>query len=61
MQKCEKERQECEKIRHENLFEIGNWLHESVVVSNDEVMDLIGRNLVKICDALHDLLPFVQF
>lgn len=36
MQQCEIERQECEMIRHSNLFEIGNWLHESVVVSNDE-------------------------
>lgn len=36
MTKCEVERQECEKIRHNNLFEIGNWLHESVVISNDE-------------------------
>lgn len=37
MQRCEAELLECEKIRHDNLFEIGNWLHESVVVSNDEV------------------------
>lgn len=37
MQNCEKERLECEKVRHSNLFEIGNWLHDSVVVSNDEV------------------------
>lgn len=36
MQQCETDRQECEKMRHSNLFEIGNWLHESVVVSNDE-------------------------
>ena len=37
MKQCDAERIECEKIRHHNLFEVGNWLHESVVVSNDEV------------------------
>lgn len=43
MQQCETERQECEKIRHSSLFEIGNWLHESVVVSNDEDENEICR------------------
>jgi len=43
MTKCEVERQECEKIRHNNLFEIGNWLHESVVISNDEDENEIVR------------------
>ena len=38
MKKCVAERLECEKTRHSNLFEIGNWLHESVVVSNNEVI-----------------------
>jgi len=45
MQKCEQERQECEKSRHSNLFEIGNWLHESVVISNDEDENEIVRTI----------------
>jgi len=36
IQQCDNDRIECEKKRHASLFEIGNWLHESVVVSNDE-------------------------
>ena len=41
MKKCVAERVECEKVRHSNLFEVGNWLHESVVVSKDEVQSVI--------------------
>jgi len=43
MQQCDLDRQDCEKIRHKNLFEIGNWLHDSVVVSNDEEENEIIR------------------
>jgi len=43
MHKCEVDRQELEKIRHSNLFEIGNWLHNSVVISNDEEENEIVR------------------
>jgi len=43
MKKCVAERVECEKTRHSNLFEIGNWLHESVVVSNNEDENEIVR------------------
>ena len=35
--KCDLRRQEFEKIRLENLREIGNILHDSVPISNDEV------------------------
>jgi len=42
MKKCVAERLECEKVRHSNLFEIGNWLHDSVVVSKDEVIYIIA-------------------
>ena len=35
--KCNEERTSCETIRRENLMEIGNFLHESVIISNDEV------------------------
>ncbi|XP_047126420.1 serine--tRNA ligase, cytoplasmic isoform X1 [Hydra vulgaris] len=41
--KCESERVGCEKVRHECLFEVGNWLHDSVVVSNDEEENEIVR------------------
>ncbi|XP_071810548.1 serine--tRNA ligase, cytoplasmic-like [Asterias amurensis] len=34
--KCNENRVVCEKERRDNLMEIGNFLHESVIVSNDE-------------------------
>ena len=34
---CDQDRIECEKVRKANLMEIGNILHESVIISNDEV------------------------
>lgn len=45
MKLCDAERVECEKIRHSNLFEVGNWLHDSVVVSNDEAENNIVRTV----------------
>jgi len=45
MQQCDTDRVECEKVRHENHFEIGNWLHDSVVVSNDEDENEIVRTV----------------
>ena len=35
--KCDQDRIECESKRSESLREIGNFLHESVPISNDEV------------------------
>jgi len=43
MEQGEIDRQLCESNRHNHLFEIGNWLHESVVVSNDEEENEIVR------------------
>jgi len=43
MKKCDAERVELEKVRHDSLFEIGNWLHETVVVSNDEDQNEVVR------------------
>jgi len=64
MQQCETERQEYEKIRHSNLFEIGNWLHESVVVSNDEeeneVVRIVGDCTVKKKYSHVDLLQMID-
>ncbi|XP_072027104.1 serine--tRNA ligase, cytoplasmic-like [Amphiura filiformis] len=40
---CDQERAECEKVRKANLMEIGNILHESVVISNDEDENGIER------------------
>jgi len=37
IEKCDKKLQELETIRMNNLREIGNILHDSVPVSNDEV------------------------
>ena len=37
--KCNENRVVCEKERRDNLMEIGNFLHESVIVSNDEVRE----------------------
>jgi len=45
MKKCDTERVELEKTRHSSLFEIGNWLHESVVVSNDEDENEVVRTV----------------
>jgi seryl-tRNA synthetase len=39
MAKCDQERIECETKRGESLKEIGNFLHESVPISNDEDKD----------------------
>nr|XP_006820952.1 PREDICTED: serine--tRNA ligase, cytoplasmic [Saccoglossus kowalevskii] len=41
--KCNSERLEFEKVRNENLKEIGNMLHESVPISNDEDENEIVR------------------
>jgi len=64
MQQCEIERQEYEKIRHSNLFEIGNWLHESVVVSNDEeeneIVRIVGDCTVKKKYSHVDLLQMID-
>ena len=35
--KCHEEVIQVEQLRNERLFEVGNLLHESVPVSNDEV------------------------
>ena len=35
--KCDDERAECETLRRSALGEIGNLLHDSVIISNDEV------------------------
>ena len=35
--KCNEEVVNVEQLRNEKLFEVGNLLHESVPVSNDEV------------------------
>ena len=35
--KCNEEVIQVEQQRNEKLFEVGNFLHESVPVSNDEV------------------------
>jgi len=37
IRRCNEERVQCETERSEAMFEIGNLLHESVIVSNDEV------------------------
>lgn len=42
-EKTKVDRVDCEKERHQNLFEIGNFLHESVVISNDEEQNEIIR------------------
>lgn len=39
----EKQMEESEKIRNNSLREVGNWLHESVPVSNDEDENGIER------------------
>lgn len=38
---CNEEVLKVEQERNEKLFEVGNFLHESVPISNDEVLDLI--------------------
>jgi len=37
IRRCNEERAQCEMERNEAMFEIGNLLHESVIVSADEV------------------------
>jgi len=37
IRRCNEERIQCETERSEAMFEIGNLLHESVIVSADEV------------------------
>jgi len=37
IRRCNEERVQCEMERNEAMFEIGNLLHESVIVSADEV------------------------
>jgi len=40
IRRCNEERVQCETERNETMFEIGNLLHESVIVSADEVQQL---------------------
>jgi len=37
IRRCNDERLQCETERSEAMFEIGNLVHDSVIVSNDEV------------------------
>merc|ERR1719244_1017980 len=64
MKKCDLDRVELEKVRHSNLFEIGNWLHESVVVSNDEeeneVVRIVGDCTVRKKYSHVDLLHMID-
>lgn len=46
--KCNEQCAECEAKRFESLKEIGNLLHESVVISNDEVNCYSMTSLFKI-------------
>jgi len=46
MKRCNEERVQCETQRSEAMFEIGNLLHDSVIVSNDEVITVIIRVLI---------------
>ena len=39
--KCNKEVELVEHLRSDKLFQVGNILHESVPISNDEVRSLI--------------------
>lgn len=40
--KCDDDRVKCETSRNESLKEIGNVLHESVPISDDEVSGTFG-------------------
>ena len=40
--KCNEEVAQVEQLRNEKLFEVGNLLHESVPISNDEVCNWNG-------------------
>ena len=40
-EKCNEERKQIEAVRTENLVMIGNLLHPSVPISNDEVVELL--------------------
>merc|ERR1719348_2226997 len=64
MKKCDAERAELEKVRHDSLFEIGNWLHESVVVSKDEdeneVVRIVGDCTVRKKYSHVDLLQMID-
>ena len=61
--KCDSKRQELENTRLENLREIGNILHDSVPVSNDEVrkwlVDYVVLFLVEVFTGLQ-LFYFVK-
>ncbi|XP_071818158.1 serine--tRNA ligase, cytoplasmic-like [Apostichopus japonicus] len=43
MANCDEQRLECEKIRKDSLWEIGNLLHSSCVISNDEEENGVER------------------
>lgn len=43
MQKCDEQRLECEKTRKDSLWEIGNFLHSSCIISNDEEENGVER------------------
>ncbi|KXJ09409.1 Serine--tRNA ligase, cytoplasmic [Exaiptasia diaphana] len=43
MEKCNVEVVRLEKLRNDKLFEVGNWLHDSVHISNDEDENPIER------------------
>jgi len=64
MKRCDAERVELEKIRHASLFEIGNWLHESVVQSADEeeneVVRIVGDCTVRKKYSHVDLLHMID-
>ncbi|XP_022105365.1 serine--tRNA ligase, cytoplasmic-like [Acanthaster planci] len=49
--RCNEERVVCETTRKENMMEIGNFLHESVIISNDEddngIVKMVGDCQVK--------------
>lgn len=44
--KCNEEVIQVEQLRNERLFEVGNLLHESVPVSNDEVFYGYARKCI---------------
>jgi len=64
MKKCDAERVELEKIRHSSLFEIGNWLHESVVQSanedDNEIVRVVGDCTIRKKYSHVDLLHMID-
>ena len=64
MKKCDLERVELEKVRHSSLFEIGNWLHDSVVVSanedENEIVRVVGDCTVRKKYSHVDLLQMID-